>query len=279
MHKIEWMSIEEGTAIRQGDLLIKKNLRDKSVEDRLITITADCDFAQTKTGGALAALRVLPLDEYVRTYWTKKQAEKLANDHRELISTFNKLIKDGTGREPLSSTAIDSWISRTPAEEIVKQIGIIDAKLKAKLILASKKLKALEAVFLTAGEYECLEKIIEYCVLKDACDNSTARQGIMKKVRSDLNSMPEDTFILNTLGEDFQIPHVVLLRNLVFVGLDEATVSAEVARTQGCYLRYARLSPTFKYAISQQFGLLYSRIGLPPEYDQNKKNLTSTFAC
>lgn len=273
------MDIDEGTAIRQGDLLVKRNPRDKSIQDRLIAITADCDFAQTKTGGALAALRVLPLEEYVRIYWSKKQAEKLTNDHTELIATFNKLIGDASARGPLSSTAIDSWISRTPGEQIVKQLGVTDGKVAKKIISATGKLKTLASVFMLAGEYNCIEEIIKYYMLKDSCEDSVARQAVIKKVRSDLGAMPEDTFLLNTLGEEFQTPHVVLLRNLVFVGLEEATISAEVARNQGCYLRYGRLSPTFKYAISQQFGLLYSRIGLPAEYDKNKKIHTSMFAC
>jgi hypothetical protein len=100
---------------------------------------------------------------------------------------------------------------------------------------------------------------------------------VIQKVRVDLASLPEDTFLLNTLGEEFPTPHVILLRNLVFLGLNEATRSAEVAREQDVHLRYGRLSPTFKYAVSQQFGLLYSRIGLPAEYDAAKKTIAPKF--
>jgi hypothetical protein len=279
MHKLEWQEIDEQASIRQGDLLIKRNLRTKEVIDRLIVITADCDFAQSKTRGAIAGLRVLSLAEYVHIHWSQKHVGKISTDLTELVNSFNSIISKAGHPNKLSREAVESWVSRQPSSSIAAQLKLFDLKLVAKLNAVCERLRCILDIFNSVEGKARFESICMYYSTKEGKSPGEARELVLNRVRSELGSLPEDVFFLNTLSAEFQSPHVVMLRNLAFIPLDEATSSAEVARELDCYLRFSRLSPTFKYAISQQFGLLYSRIGLPKEYDLSKKLISESFLC
>lgn len=277
VHEVEWVAVPEEVGIRQGDLLIRRHPRTLSIEDRLLAITADCDFAKTKSGGALAALRVIPLAEYVHVHWTRKFSAKLVKEQGELINSFNGVLINDCGRvQSLSSEAILSWIGRKSGAQICHELGLINGK---KLLLIISKLSALQEFQQNLGSPDCFEKLCAYFELRDNKDKAIAREVVMSKVRNELASLPEDVFLLSSLGPDIKEPHIVLLRNIVFVALDQATTSAEKSRAEDLYLRFCRLAPTFKYAISQQFGLLYSRIGLPNAYDDHKKYIAENFKC
>ena len=56
-----------------------------------------------------------------------------------------------------------------------------------------------------------------------------------------------------------------MLREIVGVSNDAVCFRATDATTTDSFLRVCRLQPTYKYAVSQAFGILYSRIGLPDE--------------
>lgn len=281
VHDHEWQDVPGEVPIRQGDLLVLRHPRTLSIEDTVIVITADCDFAQSKTGGALAALPTLPLESYVRHFWAVKHAKRLLTvDLDELINAFNALyLSASKSAKSLSKSAIISWVSRRDGKQICEELRVQDSKATKKFEACVTKLISLQFVEQSTGEEECFDNIVSFYAIKENLEPDDARKTVLKKVRNELAALPEDAFLLSSFPNKPNEPYVVLLRQLVVVPLDKVTASAEHAREEHCYLRYGRLAPTFKYAISQQFGLLYSRIGLPAEYDSHKKSLFETFSC
>ena len=71
--------------------------------------------------------------------------------------------------------------------------------------------------------------------------------------------------------------HLVMLRELIAIDSSLATASPNVARQKNGYLRIGRLKPAFKYALSQQFGLMFSKVGLPDSYETTKRNFLKGF--
>ncbi|OEZ83363.1 hypothetical protein JAB6_29400 [Janthinobacterium sp. HH104] len=281
VHDHEWQNVSSEAPIRQGDLLVLRHSRTLSIQEKVLVITADCDFAQSKTGGAFAALRLLPLESYVRQFWTVKHAKRLLTiDHDELINSFNSLFAAASSNsKTLSKSAIVSWINRRNGKQICEELNVQDVKIQKKFDSCVNKLISLQLIEKSKGNEQCFEDIISFYSIKDNQTPEDARTSVLKKVRNELSALPEDAFLLSSFPEKPNEPHVVLLRQLVVLPLEKVTTSAEHAREENCYLRYGRLAPTFKYAVSQQFGLLYSRIGLPPEYDSHKKSLFESFSC
>lgn len=281
VQKHEWQQLDDTAPIRQGDILVLRHPRTLEVQDRVLVITADCDIAKSKTSGGLAALRVLPLETYVRHHWAGKHTKRLFTIERaEVINSFNTLyLAARGGTKTLSESALTSWVSRLSGEQICAELKVTDEKIQKKITSCVAKLAALLAIEIAVGTDECFDKICAFYAIKDNQQCSEAKTTVLKKVRAELASLPEDIFLLSSFPDTAAQPYVVMLRQLVALTTEQVTTSAEQARANHSYLRYGRLAPTFKYAISQQFGLLYSRIGLPNEYDEHKKHVAESFSC
>jgi hypothetical protein len=277
----EWQILGDDIPIRQGDILVLRRPRSLIVKETVIVITADCDIAQSKSLGGLAALKVITLAQYVREQWAAKHSRRLLlNDRKEFINSFNSQIKSGLEHsKELSETAITRWVSRKSAEEICDELQIVDTKARKKLNQCISKLTALNKIEATLETQQCFEDICTYYSVREQIPDEAAKALVIKKVRAELASLPDDTFLLSGLPGQNAEPHIVLLRSLTAISMEKVTTSAEQARELDIFLRLGRLAPAFKYAISQQFGLLYSRIGLPKEYEDQKKTLADTFTC
>ncbi|HZW12205.1 MAG TPA: hypothetical protein VFF81_03310 [Noviherbaspirillum sp.] len=277
----EWQLVDDGTPVRQGDLLVLRHPRSLLCQETVIVLTADCDIAQSKTSDGYAGLSVIPLTQYVRQHWASKHAKKVvSSDLIELVNTFNKVASESKpAQKPLSSSAIIQWVKREDSSKICSALNVVDNKLQKKLTRCVQKLFALSNLERSAGQDTCFDEICTYYSIKNESSSDVAKELITKKVRTELTSLPEDVFLLSSFPDKPNDPYVVLLRSLVAIPFDKVTTSAEQAREENLYLRYGRLAHAFKYAVSQQFALLYSRVGLPAAYDQQKKALAESFAC
>ena len=72
-----------------------------------------------------------------------------------------------------------------------------------------------------------------------------------------------------------ETPCVVMLRDVVGISYEMVFYRAADADTADKFLRIGRLEPTFKYAVSQAFGALYSKIGLPAEYERRCRDVVA----
>jgi len=273
---MEWEQMSPDVEIRQGDLLIERNSSTGQIENTLLVITADCDISKGKFGSYIAALRITPLPEYVTSNWaTTKLSKKIADHttqlHQVLIKHHGKLLQ---GVSSLTVDAVINWIQQETAAEICLALAL-ERKDSTKL---TKTIENYLAAITCVEEHETpLERLAR---INSVYNGSDVLLEISKLIQSAQNEVfPEDTFILSDIPNVSAQGGVVMLRELVGVHIKSIKYRLSEVAADSDVLRTHRLIPQIKYAISQSFGALYSRIGLSKEYENQRKatiqNLTN----
>lgn len=274
---LEWDQPSSEVPIRQGDLLVKKQAGATNIKDAVIVITADCDIARKKYDSAIAALPLISFPDYVRHRWANDRYENTVNtDHNELTNQFNKIKKESLGSyQELKPKVLSTWIENEGAKKICQDIINEENRKKAENII--KKIQILLGLDNNPQIEAAFDRLLAYECIKENKDQATSRQDLLKKARNGLSTLPADLFFLSTIPIEGSGAHLVLLRELVAIKPDLVTASATIARENNGYLRIGRLRPAFKYALSQQFGLMFSRVGLPDDYENSKKDYLKNF--
>jgi len=269
---VEWFVPDPAIPIRQGDLLISRDPHIGRVEEICMVITADCDISKGKFGRQLACLRVISFHDYLRTAWAERKLRKLEKDEAEkLRGQIAKWHSKSIGTESgLTAEAALAWLRRDDPEKICTDLAVPEPdgkKVRHALSLFRAALSALD-------ENATIGKLHQYAAFRAASlgrDVQTIRQEILQQAQKE--SLPEDVFLLPSLPQLETGPAVVLLREVVSVRHDTICYRSSDASTNEMFLRVGRLESTFKYAVSQAFGALYSKIGLPEEYERRCKDV------
>lgn len=110
-----------------------------------------------------------------------------------------------------------------------------------------------------------LAKLVAFRAASQDQELQISGKEILQQAQRD--SLPADVFLLPSLPQLDTGAAVVMLRELVGVPNDSIRYIAADATSSAEFLRIGRLHPTMKYAISQAFGALHWRIGLPRAYE------------
>lgn len=274
---LEWEVPTREVPIRQGDLLVKHDGVAPRHNEACIVITADCDIARDKHQGAIAALRIISFADFVRHRWARTAYDSvLDRDFPELTNTFNQQRTQGESPEPeISQEALATWLERETPDQICQSIADIKCRDKAKI--AAKKVSVLLGLDDQLTTNEPFDRVLEYMSIKDGIAHTDARIKLLKKARESLSTLPADIFFLNQFPIEKSSSHLILLRELIPIDPEIATASPNSARSKKGYLRLGRLKPAYKYALSQQFGLMFSRVGLPENYEVSKRKFLKEF--
>lgn len=266
----EWKVPEADIPVRQGDILICRHPQTSQISEICLVITADCDISKGKFGRQIGCLRIKTLNEYLRSVWAEKKLKKLRQTQisivRDQIAKWHSIQLGG--KSAISDDAIEKWILRADADTICTNLGVPDDKKKGVVKSISLLKKALRQV----DEMDVTDPMHQLAIFKSSISEKAldvCRQEILKEA-AQKDTLPEDVFLLTSLPQLQVGPSVVMLRELVGVGSEAICYRATDARTEDVFLRVGRLEPTFKYAVSQAFGALYSRIGLPAEYEKRR---------
>lgn len=266
----EWNIIDPMIPVRQGDLLVS---RDPSIEgsaEYFLVITADCDINNEKFGKQLACLRVIPLNEYYKTIWAErlmKTAEE--NADKKVLAQVNKWYSQKRGAETkLSKIGLIHWMKKQTSEAIAEALDV-ETKKRKKFCKSLENYKVAQEI-MTETHESVLVKYVEFFATVEGQPLETAWKSTLKKTSSGL---PDDVFLLSSIPSDGQGAAVILLRELVGIAFDRIYCRSRDAVSKDDYLRVSRLEAVFKYAVSQSFGSLYSRIGLPNDYVQKNKEI------
>jgi hypothetical protein len=274
---LEWEVPSSDIPVRQGDLLVKKDGVSARVTEVVVVITADCDIAREKHEGAIAALRVISFADYVRHRWAHSAYETLVEGElQELTNSFNKSRTEGGATAAnVSADGFAQWLERDAPAIICADV--IDEKCRAKAVAAAESAQILlghKDILGTNAPFDCY---LAYQAHKNKVEPAQARTQILKRARESLSTLPADVFFVSQLPVSGTSSHLVLLRELVAINAELATASANTARQNNGYLRIGRLRPPYKYALSQQFGLMFSRVGLPDVYEKAKREYLKGF--
>lgn len=265
----EWSIPGDDMPIRQGDVVISRRVTDQTLLGIYVILTADCDFARNKFGSAVAALRVISFREYLLGIWSERQLAKILFDERsKIVGQFGRIARE-SGKSAPSADAIVSWIEREAPDEIAVSFGL-DEKAARKFSQAIARFSSVLKAALPIDGHVAFDALCRVAAARDDGEVESIRARLWDKARAETH--PEDVFYLNSLPQIDGRGYVVLLRDVVAIPVERVVVSAEKAADEGFFLRVGRLQPTFKYALSQGFGDLYSRIGLPASHEQARRD-------
>lgn len=278
-NETEWFIPDSSVEVRQGDLLVVRSLKTGQVEELFLVITADCDISKSKFGRQLACLRVLPIDRYVRTIWATKKLEKLRKD--ELTKLRDQVAKWHTHslgfKSSISADTASDWVKRVGPGAICEELKVPDDKRKK----FSAALTAFRSAIATLEAHAARDNLTQFVAYRGAVLERQVeqnRQEVLQDAQKATEELSEDAFLLTSLPQVSEDGAVVLLREIVGVPYDAVCYRVTDAVTENSLLRVGRLQPTFKYAVSQAFGALYSKIGLPATYEDRCKSVTSNLA-
>ncbi len=269
--KYEWIKHEADDPVRQGDLMLARDPTTGRVEDLCIVITADCDIAQGKFGKQLAGLRVVSLKDYLRTEWAERKLrsnfDKETERIRDQLNKWN--IQRDPGAGPLSPEVVVSWIRRREPDDICQDLKIPETAF-AKVRMALARFRSVAEAFDPGDSADNLTRLVSMKVAMLARPLADAQKDILEEAQG--SSLPGNVFLLTTLPQLPEIgPAVVHLRELIGIQLASVCYHAYDAVSKDHFLRIGRLNPVVKYAVSQAFGVLYTRIGLPKDYEDERK--------
>lgn len=266
----EWHIPDASIPVRQGDLLICRDPQKGIVEEICLVITADCDISKGKFGRQLACLRVISFADYLRTIWADRKLRRTVETETDKVRA--QMVKWHTRQigadSNLSAEAVTEWVQRVEPGAICDELAVPETdakKFKATLTAFRSALSVLQ----NNQTKDRFKQLVAFRSAIQGKDLHACRQDAVKQAQNE--PLPDDVFLLPKLPQLDIGSAVVLLREVVSVRHEVVCYRAVDASTSEMFLRVGRLQPTFKYAISQAFGSLYSRIGLPDEYERRCK--------
>lgn len=275
MFDSDWLFPESAVAVRQGDILMRREPSSGAVLESCLVITADCDISKSKFGNRLACLRIDLLHDYVRTDWARGKFNKLlAVDTERVKSQLAKWHTLKLGRASnLTAKGAEDWIRRESTESICDSLEVPMDDRK-KLTTSIDTYRAALIASDACANADFLTRLVTFKATSarkaiDACLKETLTQAQNE-------SLPDDVFLLPSIPHVDKGAALVKLRELIAVDFDLIKYRATEADASEHYLRTGRLQPTLKYSISQKFGALYSKIGLSSEFeDRHRKAIES----
>lgn len=268
---MEWFLPDASMPVRQGDIVMSRDPKTGDLDEACLVITADCDISKGKFGRQLACLRVLPYKNYVAHVWAWRKLDKAIREERKkLRAQIAKWHTAALGQEStLTEDAAWTWLARSEPEAICDNLAFPDDGKRKKFIAALHRYRnafnELNRDTAPLTKFVALKSSIEQLDPQE-CKRQTLEAAQKEK-------LPEDVFLLPALPLAADTPAVVMLREIVGVSSESVCFRSSDADGVDKFLRIGRLHPTYKYAVSQAFGALYSRIGLPDEYEQRCKDV------
>lgn len=259
--------------VRQGDAIASQDPKTGTITRIALVITADCDIANRKHGADLACLAVTKLEDYARTIWAEKKLNKVFIDEIQKVRThlarWHELLIGNPSHLSLDST--EAWIRRESAESICKTLNVPLPESKKLEFSLNRLRRALSSL----DSSRHLDELEQYAAFRGALADQpplALKAEALKRLQSE--SLPSDVFLLPQIPQVECDGAVVLLRELIGVASKSIHTRVTDLSTSSDYLRLGRLQDIYKYSISQAFGSLYSRIGLPDAFaDQCRLSL------
>jgi hypothetical protein len=215
-------------------------------------------------------LRIISLQEYLRHYWAQRKLRRLieaeANKVHELINSWH--FKKRAEANPISLETVFSWIRDCSSDVICRDLAI-PAEQAKKMSECLNRFRAILEALDKSATADPFSTLVAARTVATGKTDAACRDDAIKQAKNE--PLPDDVFLLPSLPQLDIGPTVVLLRDIVAIPVAMVRYTTADARTGDHFLRIGTLQPTFKYAMSQAFGNLYARIGLPEEYEKRCK--------
>ncbi len=239
----------------QGDILLLDGFGQTSTAPSYgIVINADCDLANNKTDGVVAILPVYTFERYLEAFWIPNHLDA------ELAKCVQSALKI-CGIPEAEGEALALWLRE--ADHLTASSALI-----ATHQLPTNKHRELHD---TCRAISLLLSHQGFRAFQQFCQTQKdPRAYARKQLDAARKSMGEGHFFLSEIAGQPEIGFVVRMRRILSLDAEDcfrnvANLRASTSGSQKTGARIARLSPAFKYRVSQLFAYQFSRIGLPDE--------------
>jgi hypothetical protein len=121
----EWTELEPGSPVRQGDVLVALKPDGDPWRQILIVLTADCDLAKAKHGGAITCLPILTHVDYLLTFSFDRVRDSLVNRVVErLLKVHADAVGSVTGFPRISASRMRDWVAESDVDDVISALRL-----------------------------------------------------------------------------------------------------------------------------------------------------------
>lgn len=269
---VEWSIPGSNELLRQCDVLISESRPDGRLSEILMVITADCDLAHDKHFGKILCLPIVRLERYLSDFWIPLTVRRaIEKSNRKLFDLCSKLI--GTTNWSYSREKISEWIAEEGIDAFIettrqnrqpgvqeKKIDVIEEEIRARWDIYTNSSWPLNI----KSQVSMLQQIKMLDNPKSADDAAMLQLAEQTKdlVRG---NAPKDVTLIAELSPTLFGGYVILHRFPEI--LEDSEISS--LRQEGTFFRVSRIVEPYSRQIINQFGQLFSTVGLPDEQSES----------
>jgi hypothetical protein len=256
---IECDTVNQNELLKQGDVfefITKTSLWKKYG----VVITADCDIVHGKNSDVFSYCPIISINDYLSSVFIRKQIrlEEILIRTKKLVDKSNK----NRSKKGVDINVIYSWIIDRGIENALADIDV-----------NSNEIKELIS-FIYNYRKEC-DSFSLYLKYKSIIDGNFKKDEELKKIKSKfksfISSLPGDLFYINYIHSLKDFGYIVNLR--IIGNFAEEDINVGNNNNNKIILkRIARMIPPFNYRLTQKLAQMFSDIGLPKEYEEDRNN-------
>lgn len=265
--------------VTQGDLL-ELHTRQLSGQDQIgfgIVVTGECDIAQNKYSGIFSYVELFEVEVYALRFVIRPELERLRDvipsvviDRLKEAPSLKELEPNIAYHRLIEAGSIPLTLDLGPLKDLAESARLVLAKIDGLLNSKYKLSDVNEDLSLVSGLAKKLGHKPKSITLNSICD----------KLVSDIG----DAFYIGELPDQDDARYIASLRLLREIHRNQVVVSPSQLRnlSQDCgkyAIKRQRLGVPYRYKLTQKLGAVFSDIGLPAEFEDNRtSNLRKIFA-
>jgi len=241
------------------------------LEGWAVMVTADCDIHQNKYGGHLTYVPIISSQSYIDQIWAPERISE--NSRKHITSAINIIFDIDKQRDSevrkMGANDLLGWLSAEGPKNISKAFPEAKKTVSDKLLAELRLIEVLRTQP-PGNMFENIKTLKSYW--NDKGINESAQKDLLFQ---SINSSRTEFFHVPSIPGGDQHGYIALLRyprtikdHSVFRSHSDWKLSG----IQGpCLIRIGRFADYLRYSIAQQFGILFSRIGLRSSYEDECK--------
>jgi hypothetical protein len=258
------LSAADDEEVRQGDLI--RRLSSSRVEGEWgFVLTADCDIAQGKAGDFYTFLEIVPAEVYLNEVWAPAQLKRFVAKQAEVAADqLSGVMKRSSLELGINSEVLLAWLMEQTPTQIEGAVNRTGKPLDAKLV---NTLTALHVALAQDDEVTNMDRLRS--VRRFMGEDAERTHRAVREALEGERGFP-DFFLLPELPGVSGYGFVVMLRAIRSLHASDLFTSELEGRIAGrpeAFYRVARTKDGVRFAITQKLTFLFSRIGLPGDYE------------
>jgi hypothetical protein len=278
--------VSETDEFRQGDI-IRPCDRTRSVAglplgSAGVIITADCDIANDKFGDYLSYLPIVPGEAYLDKFWAPLRLQEILADACKTAIDIIHGTEKRRDRElqRLTEDEFLEWLRDRGADAIVNAASVKREHARQSL---SAQLLLIAAATADESDDDGLTNLFRLRSCRRLANYS--KQAETVEVRKALSEVAKamSFFLVPELPDVAAYGYVITLRDVRSIHINDAFITYKALpfsrRDDDCMYRIGRFSDRIRFAISQKFGSLFSRIGMTSDYENDCRAIPDFIAA